>query len=229
MSSHEFLNHLGRRASLAGVDVSFAVAAQLESYYRLLAHWNSSINLTALRLEPVTDQTIDRLLVEPLAAARYVTTETPIWFDFGSGGGSPAIPLKLAMPAARLTMVESKERKAAFLREVVRVLHLDEVEVVAQRIEVVSSDPSSAGLADLITIRAVRVDPSIFAALLVMLKSGGRVLLFGSRRQDLVLPKGLTLVDESALAHAPVASDNEVRGVADIVVLTRTAMRQRST
>jgi 16S rRNA (guanine527-N7)-methyltransferase len=227
MSSQEFLNHLGRRASLAGVDVSFALAAQLESYYRLLAHWNSSINLTALRLEPVTDQAIDRLLVEPLAAARYIRTEAPIWFDFGSGGGSPAIPLKLAMPAARLTMVESKERKAAFLREVIRILHLDEVEVAALRIGAIAADPSSAGVADLITVRAVRVDPSLFGALLVMLKSGGRVLLFGARRQDLVLPKGLLFADEFARAAEVEARDAK----AETLVLDRapTRSRKRST
>ena len=45
--------------------------------------------------------------------------------DVGSGGGSPAIPLKLAAPAVALTMVEVKARKSAFLREAIRQLELD--------------------------------------------------------------------------------------------------------
>ena len=52
-----------------------------------------------------------------------------LWFDIGSGGGSPAIPLKLARPTLPLPMVESKTRKAVFLREAVRALGLARREV----------------------------------------------------------------------------------------------------
>ena len=87
----------------------------LEAYFQLLTQWNAKINLTALPLDPPTDETFDRLLVEPLAASKQIPTHTPsVWFDLGSGGGSPAIPLKIARPALRLTMIESKERKSAF-------------------------------------------------------------------------------------------------------------------
>ena len=60
----------------------------LESYFRLLTHWNSTINLTALPLNPPTDETFDRLLVEPLCASRQIPDDrSSIWFDLGSGGG----------------------------------------------------------------------------------------------------------------------------------------------
>ena len=61
------------------------------------------------------------------------------WFDLGSGGGSPAIPLKLVRPDARLTMVESKTRKAAFLREAVAQSGAaDAAEVADERFEELS-------------------------------------------------------------------------------------------
>ena len=79
------------------------------------------MNLTALPLDPPTDETFDRLLIEPLAASRQVRADmASVWFDLGSGGGRPAIPLKIARQQLRLTMIESKERKSAFLREAAR-------------------------------------------------------------------------------------------------------------
>jgi 16S rRNA G527 N7-methylase RsmG len=48
----------------------------LEAYFELLTHWNARINLTALPLDPPTDETFDRLLVEPLAAAKQIPTNT---------------------------------------------------------------------------------------------------------------------------------------------------------
>ena len=55
MSSDGLLSRLVERASAAGIDLSPSLATRLESYYRLLAHWNASINLTALPLDPITD------------------------------------------------------------------------------------------------------------------------------------------------------------------------------
>ena len=202
MSAPDFLDQLASRASLAGITLSAALAGQLEAYCRLLAHWNDRINLTALPLDPMTDQAIDRLLIEPLAAARYLSIEAPVWFDLGSGGGSPAIPMKLARPAGLLTMVESKERKAAFLREAVRVLHMDNTSVEAQRIEALAADNGLAGTVDLITVRAVRLDPILFGAIRALLRFRGQVLFFGMKRTDWLVPPGFEEVDtHSALCR----------------------------
>jgi 16S rRNA (guanine527-N7)-methyltransferase len=199
MSSDNLLSRLVMRASVAGIDLSPSLATRLEAYYRLLSHWNASINLTALRLDPITDQALDRLLVEPLLAARYISfMASPTWFDLGSGGGSPAIPLKLAKPASRLTMVESKERKAAFLREAIRTLELPESTVEASRIETAAAAHPLAGSVDLITVRAVRIDPSLFGSIRALLRLGGQVVLFGARRLELSIPHDFEIVEHPA-------------------------------
>ena len=213
MSRDDFLNRLVARAAAAGVDVSPGVATQLESYYRLLAHWNASINLTALKLDPVSDHAIDRLLIEPLTASQYIPMESPVWFDLGSGGGSPAIPLKVARPAFRLTMVESRERKAAFLREAIRVLELEGASVEAERIDAVAERHPLAGSVDLITVRAVRIDPPLFGAMKAFLRFGGRVVLFGARPEGPVVQKGFRILD-----HPP----NSPGSASDVIVLERT-------
>ena len=92
MTSREFVERLSRRAQHAGESVAAAVQQQFEEYFGLLTHWNAKINLTALPLGSPTDETFDRLLVEPLVAAKYIPDSARLWLDLGTGGGSPAIP-----------------------------------------------------------------------------------------------------------------------------------------
>jgi 16S rRNA G527 N7-methylase RsmG len=80
--------------------VADATVDRFEAYYRLLNHWNKKINLTALRLESLSDHAIDRILVEPLVAAEAVSRSSIEWWDLGSGGGSPAIPIKIVRSQA---------------------------------------------------------------------------------------------------------------------------------
>src|SRR4029450_1258587 len=107
MMSRAFRERLSRRAKAAGLQVQPDVVVALETYLGLLTLWNRKVNLTALPLEEPTDETFDRLFIEPLAAARIVDDSWTPWIDVGSGGGSPAIPLKLVEPALNLTLVES--------------------------------------------------------------------------------------------------------------------------
>ena len=194
MTSDEFRERLSVRAENAGVSVTAEAQTQLEAYFRLLAKWNARINLTALPLRRPTDETFDRLLIEPLAAAPYVADTARRWFDVGSGGGSPAIPLKIAHPRAKLTMIESKARKAAFLREAVRALNLPDVDVENRRFEDVVGRTRPQSI-DLISLRAVKGDPSLFTAVYRLLSPNGRVFLFHSPTGDLKVPPNFVMVE----------------------------------
>jgi 16S rRNA (guanine527-N7)-methyltransferase len=178
VTSKAFRERLARRANSARVTVDAGVLDRLETYVRLLAQWNAKVNLTSLPLDQPTDETFDRLLIEPLAAARCVEDSWSPWVDIGSGGGSPAIPLKLAKPLLRLTMVESKARKAAFLREAVRVLELDHAVVETMRFEELASRKENEGSAGLITLRAVRPDTRLIASAARLLRANGHLLAF---------------------------------------------------
>lgn len=167
-----------RRARRAGLTLGSQLAAQLETYYRLLTTWNSKINLTGLKLTDSSPDALDRLLIEPVIAARYVPAGSIRLLDVGSGGGSPAIPLALAVPGARLMMVESKTRKSVFLREAVRALSLEHAEVANARFEELLARPDLHEAHDLVTIRAVRVEARILGTLQAFVKPGGEVFLF---------------------------------------------------
>lgn len=188
-----FGERLERRARRAGVDLPEPVRNGLMAYYELLLRWNRRVNLTAI-VDP--DEAIDRLLLEPIAAARHFPEWASVVMDVGSGGGSPAIPIKLARPAVRLIMVESKTRKAAFLREAVRVLRLVDAQVEGSRYEELLARPEFHEVADVLTLRAVRLEVRRLLELRAFVKPGGLLVLFqvggGGRRWE-VAP-GLRLV-----------------------------------
>ena len=190
MTSREFRDRVIKRGKKADLQLTVPVLEQLEAYYRLLERWNDKINLTALPLKVLTDQAVDRLLIEPLAAARYVPEGAITWFDLGSGGGSPALPLKMVRRAARLAMVESKTKKAAFLREAARTLGLPDVTVEAVRFEDFAESKGNSGTAQLVTVRAVKLNKAFFDVVRSLLVPDGSLLLFSSYETAAKAPPG---------------------------------------
>jgi 16S rRNA (guanine527-N7)-methyltransferase len=171
---------LAKRASKAGLSLPGDVTEGLHAYFELLRKWNRKVSLTALPVEDAGDEAIDRLLIEPVLAARYLPKDGVALLDIGSGGGSPAVPMKIAAPGVSLRMVESKTRKAAFLREVVRSLSVDSTFVDAVRFEELLARPALHDAFDVVTMRAVRIDRKILAQVQSFVRPGGSLFLFGS-------------------------------------------------
>lgn len=172
------------RAERASLLIEPAQLELLERYYLLLERWNEKINLTALPLAGYADATLDRLIVEPMLAAPHVfpaAGSPAVWIDFGSGGGSPAVPLKIARPEFALTMVEARERKVAFLREVAGNLGLSATAVLTGRIEDLAGT-EMLGMAGVVTARAVKIDDSLLGAAADVLQPRGRLALFRSAK-----------------------------------------------
>lgn len=180
MAERETLNRLSRRLSRAGVATQPELVSNLAAYVELLAKWNRKINLTALSVDPLSDDAVDRLIVEPVLAARRVESRDALVVDVGSGGGSPAIPFLLASPAIRLIMVEVKVRKCAFLREVLRQLAIERGTVENCRLEELLSRADLHEAADIVTVRAVRPDRKLLTAMQAFLRPGGRLFMFGT-------------------------------------------------
>lgn len=195
MTSREFQDRVTRRAKRAGVALAPDVLARLEIYYRLLETWNRKINLTGLNLSEATPETIDRLLMEPLVAARHVPAGAKRMLDVGSGGGSPAIPMALVLPSIQLLMVESKTRKSVFLREAIRALTLAGADVASSRFEELLARPDLHESHDLVTIRAVRTESRVLSGLQAFVRPRGLIFLF----------RGATAADPSETIPPPLA------------------------
>jgi 16S rRNA (guanine527-N7)-methyltransferase len=184
VTSREFQDRLTRRARRAGITIPAPLSAKLEAYFQLLATWNQKINLSGMDLTDPTPEALDRLLLEPVVAAKHVPPGASSMIDIGSGGGSPAIPFALAAPGLRLLMVESKTRKSVFLREAARILEMNNAMVATARFEELQARQDLHETHDLLTIRAVRVEPETLIALQAFVKPGGQLLLFGTTGGD---------------------------------------------
>ncbi len=178
MSSREFQERLARRARRVGLTIRPELGAQLEIYYRLLSTWNKKINLTGLKVEDFAPEALDRLLVEPLVAASHVRPAVRTVLDIGSGGGSPAIPMALALVHVSLLMVEAKTRKSVFLKEALRALDLSRGDVVTSRFEELLAKPRLHEAHDLLTIRAVRIEARVLMSMQAFVRPNGEIFLF---------------------------------------------------
>jgi 16S rRNA (guanine527-N7)-methyltransferase len=175
MSLPAFGDVLIDKAAEAGLSIRDELLTPLAIYFQVLSYWNKKINLTSLS-NP--DAAVERLLLEPVAAAAYLPRGDSL-IDLGSGGGSPAIPLALATGASRLVMVESRARRAAFLREVVRELRLAaSVSVEVRRFEDLPGMPGAAANFGVVSVRAVRLDSTLFSVVADLLRPDGVAALF---------------------------------------------------
>ena len=139
---------------------------KLEAYIALLAKWNATYNLTAIR-EPermVTHHILDALAVLPHLRAGRSSREVRI-LDVGSGGGVPAIPLAIAQPDWRVVALDSNHKKGAFLQQAISELPLPNAEAVIARVE----DYVPTGPFDIVISRA-------FADLATFVNSSARHL-----------------------------------------------------
>ena len=116
-----------------GLDVDAAAQTKLLAYIALLDKWNRTHNLTAIR-EP--ERMVTHHLLDALATVMHLPeAETLRLIDVGSGGGLPGVPLAIARPRWRVTLLDSNRKKAAFLRQAVAELALANVSVAALRAE----------------------------------------------------------------------------------------------
>ena len=169
------VDRIQKRARRVSLSPSPELLIAMDRYLQLLARWNTKINLTAFRLDDPTDEALDRLLIEPLVAARHLPSGNVAMIDVGSGSGSPGIPLRLVSHAS-LTLVESKTRKAVFLSEAVRHLGLmANTKVETARFEELLTRPELHEAFDVLTIRAVRIEPKTLLTLQAFLKQDGQI------------------------------------------------------
>jgi 16S rRNA (guanine527-N7)-methyltransferase len=176
------------RAGLDAMALPGELASPLLAYLDLLARWNRAYNLTAVRdpREMVPRHLLDSLAMEPFLDGIASLA------DLGTGPGLPGIPLAIARPALRVTLVEANGKKARFLREAVRTLGLANAEVAQSRIEALERP----GAFDAITARALATLPQILGFGGHLLARGGRLLAMKGARPDeeiAALPRGWRL------------------------------------
>lgn len=207
---------LAAGAAQMGAPLSAEQLQQSHLYTDRLLAANQQFNLTAVRDLPsvITKLHLDSLsLLGPIAQAGGLDIaglRQARWraVDVGSGAGIPGIPLLLAWPVLRLTLIESVQKKCVFLRQTLADLKLDAV-VLGERAEIVGQQPAHRGGYDLVLARAVAELPTLAELTLPLARVGGLV----------VLPKGAKVHDEVAAAAVAIQMlGGEVAGVKALAV-----------
>jgi 16S rRNA (guanine527-N7)-methyltransferase len=187
------------RLATLGVTLDERALGRLGDYLGRLLAMNELMNLTAIKdpAEAWTRHAFDALTLLPLltdlkAGARLV--------DVGSGGGVPAIPIAIARPDLKLTLVESTQKKAAFLTAVAKALGLGNVSVRAQRAELLGM-AELRGVFDVATARSVGRIAMLAPLTAPLVKPGGRVLLVKGQRADEELEEATLVLAEQRCTH----------------------------
>jgi len=164
----------------------------------LLERWNRVVRLVG---EDRPEDWVRRHYLESVVAQRLWRPGTsdpsgePSLLDIGSGAGFPGLVLAALHPERPVTLVESRERKAAFLAEAARELGLPRVRVVRDHFRAASAQ-QLAGAVECATVRALRLPEAAFLALLQALPDHGRLVLWTGMEPGTVLAKNCIVEEE---------------------------------
>ncbi|ALS24581.1 16S rRNA (guanine(527)-N(7))-methyltransferase RsmG [Paenibacillus naphthalenovorans] len=147
------LNNFTDLLNNRGIRLSESQLHQFELYYRELVNWNERMNLTGI-IE--REQVYIKHFYDSLSVAFFVPMSDHLKIaDIGSGAGFPSIPLKIAFPHLRVTIVDSLNKRIHFLNHVTSFLGLSDVQCVHARAEDAARLPIHRDQYDLVTARAV--------------------------------------------------------------------------
>lgn len=172
---------LQKSSAEIGIPLSTDQVQQFILYLEQLQLWNRSINLTSITLD---DEIIIKHFVDSLAALRAEDIKVGArLLDVGTGAGFPGIPLKIARLDLNLTLVEPAIKKISFLRFLIGVLRLENVDIFDGTLEKFINERLSYGLFDYVTTRALKQD-FILKDGCKLLRQGGKAILYSSQPID---------------------------------------------
>lgn len=150
--------------------LNFQQKQQLKKFVELLLEWNRKINLISRK--DITNIEEKHIRESLWFCHKVIIEDAENILDLGSGGGFPGIPMKIALPSVKMTLVESKSKKAMFLRTAVEQLGLKNTKVICERAENLNSCHERY---DLIVCRAVAKLDKLWSWSAPLLKSQGRL------------------------------------------------------
>ena len=143
-----------------------------EKYYEILIFYNEKFNITAIteKREVFIKHFIDSLLGSKFINGNFI--------DVGSGGGFPALPVKILKPELKATLLDATEKKCGFLRETVKELGIKDVTVICDRAENLAREKNYRESFDCCISRAVAALPVLTEYCLPFVKKGGKFVAY---------------------------------------------------
>ncbi len=158
-----------------GLEITEKQLYQFKKYYELLVEYNQKFNITAITEK---EQVYIKHFIDCLLGIDFIESGSVKLIDVGSGGGFPAIPIKIMREDIELTMLEATGKKCEFLRVVCEELKLNNVTVVNDRAEIKAKDENFREKFDYCTARAVARLNTLCEYCTPFIKKGGKFLAF---------------------------------------------------
>ena len=179
MSKEELLK---LSAAAIGVELNDRQVQQFVKYYEILVEWNSFMNLTGITEyeEVVQKHFVDSLVLSKAIDVNQITN----LIDIGTGAGFPGIPLKIAYPHLKVTLLDSLQKRIKFLNEVVMQLGLENVETIHGRAEDFAKPSMKRESYDICVSRAVANLASLSEYCLPYVKVEGYFVPYKSGKID---------------------------------------------
>lgn len=172
------MEQLKRKSEQLEVELTEHQLEQFKTYYEMLIEKNKVMNLTAITEK---DEVIDKHFIDSISLNKAVDTTKPLKIlDLGTGAGFPGIPLKIAYPNLKITLLDSLNKRIKFLQEVIEELGLQEIEGIHGRAEDFAKQPAYREQYDLCVSRAVANLATLSEYCLPYVKEGGCFISYKS-------------------------------------------------
>ena len=162
-----------------GINLSEKEVKSFEDYFNILIEYNNKFNLTAITEK---EQVIYKNFLDSVIFKDFITGKTHI--DIGSGGGFPAIPLKIVKPDLKTTLLEATGKKCEFLNVLTKTLNLDNVTVLNGRAEDFAVKKEYRESFDVCTARAVARLNILTEYCLPFVKVGGVFVAYKAQAEE---------------------------------------------
>lgn len=175
---NEKLHYIIEKIAALGIDITSVQAEQFYKYYKILVEWNQFMNLTGITEfeEVVQKHFVDSLSIVKVKDMNSVDN----LIDIGTGAGFPGIPIKIAYPHVKVTLLDSLNKRIQFLDEVIRITGLQNMETIHGRAEDFAKSGKKREMFDLCVSRAVANLSTLSEYCIPYVKIGGEFIPYKS-------------------------------------------------